>query len=175
MRRWHWIFLINVPIGLARHRAGDALHRGRARRDARPLRHRRHGAGRPRHRRARLRPARSLGLNFLPLGRGRRADRRRRRRSPVAYVVHARRTPAPDRSISRCSALPTFRASVVGGFLFRLGIGAMPFLLPLMLQIGFGMTPFQSGLITFATRARRDGHEDRRRRSSCGASASARC
>src|SRR5262249_1751901 len=37
------------------------------------------------------------------------------------------------------------------GFIFRLGLGALPFLLPLMLQIGFGMTPFQSGMITFAT------------------------
>jgi MFS family permease len=40
---------------------------------------------------------------------------------------------------------------VVGGFVFRIGIGALPFLLPLMLQIGFGMTPFQSGLVTFAS------------------------
>jgi MFS family permease len=47
--------------------------------------------------------------------------------------------------------LPTFRTSVLGGFVFRLGIGALPFLLPLMLQVGFGMTPFQSGLITFAS------------------------
>jgi MFS family permease len=45
--------------------------------------------------------------------------------------------------------LPTFRASVFGGFMFRLGIGALPFLLPLLLQLGFGLTPFQSGLITF--------------------------
>ncbi len=34
--------------------------------------------------------------------------------------------------------------------MFRLGIGAIPFLLPLMLQTGFGMTPFQSGMVTFA-------------------------
>ena len=33
---------------------------------------------------------------------------------------------------------------------FRIGIGAVPFLLPLMLQLGFGMTPFQSGHVTFA-------------------------
>ena len=39
---------------------------------------------------------------------------------------------------------------MVGGFLFRVGIGAMPFLLPLMFQLGFGMTPFQSGMLTFA-------------------------
>src|SRR5580698_2866041 len=67
--------------------------------------------------------------------------------SAVAYVIHAKRTPAPilDLNLLR---LPTFRASVVGGFLFRLGIGALPFLLPLLLQIGFNLTPFQSGLIT---------------------------
>ena len=35
--------------------------------------------------------------------------------------------------------------------MFRIGIGALPFLLPLMLQLGFNMTPFQSGLITFST------------------------
>ena len=40
---------------------------------------------------------------------------------------------------------------MTGGFIFRIGIGALPFLLPLMLQVGFGMSPFQSGLITFAT------------------------
>ena len=68
----------------------------------------------------------------------------------AAYMVHARHTdnPALDLSLFR---LPTFYASVVGGFIFRLGIGALPFLLPLMLQIGFGMTPFQSGMITFAS------------------------
>jgi EmrB/QacA subfamily drug resistance transporter len=68
--------------------------------------------------------------------------------SAVAYVVHAKRTPAPilDLNLLRLS---TFRASIFGGFLFRLGIGALPFLLPLLLQIGFNLTPFQSGLITF--------------------------
>jgi MFS family permease len=39
----------------------------------------------------------------------------------------------------------------VGGFLFRIGIGALPFLLPLLLQLGFGMTPFQSGLLMVAS------------------------
>jgi MFS family permease len=68
----------------------------------------------------------------------------------VAYLVHARHTknPALDLTLFR---LPTFFAGVTGGFIFRVGIGALPFLLPLMLQIGFGMTPFQSGLITFAS------------------------
>ena len=45
----------------------------------------------------------------------------------------------------------TFFASVVGGFLFRIGVGAVPFLLPLFLQLGFGLSPLQSGLLTFAS------------------------
>ncbi|HUD88187.1 MAG TPA: DHA2 family efflux MFS transporter permease subunit [Xanthobacteraceae bacterium] len=70
--------------------------------------------------------------------------------STTAYVVHAKRSPAPilDLNLLR---LPTFRASIVGGFLFRLGVGALPFLLPLLLQIGFDLSPFQSGLITFTS------------------------
>lgn len=67
----------------------------------------------------------------------------------TAYIIYARNVPAPVLDFSLLE-IPTFRASVVGGFLFRLGIGALPFLLPLMLQTGFGMNPFQSGLITFA-------------------------
>ncbi len=70
--------------------------------------------------------------------------------SALAYVWHARRTPAPLLDISLFS-LATFRASVLGGFIFRIGVGALPFLLPLLLQLGFNMTPFESGLITFST------------------------
>jgi EmrB/QacA subfamily drug resistance transporter len=50
-------------------------------------------------------------------------------------------------------SVPTFFAGVIGGLIFRIGIGAMPFLLPLLLQIGFGLTPFESGSLTFATAA----------------------
>jgi EmrB/QacA subfamily drug resistance transporter len=66
------------------------------------------------------------------------------------YVLHARRMAAPilDLNLLR---FPTFRASVVGGSLFRIGIGATPFLLPLLLQLGFGMSPLKSGLLTFVT------------------------
>ncbi len=45
----------------------------------------------------------------------------------------------------------TFRVGVIGGFMFRIGAGATPFLLPLLLQVGFGMTAFASGTLTFAT------------------------
>jgi len=145
---WHWIFLINVPIGVV----GMAL------------------ASRfiPNIRVERPDPfdylgfvlsgcaiaglafgLSAIGLEFLPtsivaslLGGG--------AISAVAYLIHAKRTPTPilDLNLFR---LPTFRASIFGGFLFRLGIGALPFLLPLLLQIGFRLTPFQSGLITFTT------------------------
>jgi EmrB/QacA subfamily drug resistance transporter len=65
------------------------------------------------------------------------------------YVRHYRHAPKPllDLSLLR---LPTFYAGVAGGFMFRVGIGAIPFLLPLMLQVGFGFNPLHSGLLTFA-------------------------
>jgi len=65
-----------------------------------------------------------------------------------AYVLHARVAPFPLLDLKLLS-IPTFRASVAGGSLFRIGIGALPFLLPLLFQIGFGMSPLQSGLLTF--------------------------
>ena len=70
--------------------------------------------------------------------------------SMTLYVIHARRTKSPvlDFTLLR---LPTMRAAIVGGFLFRLGVGAMPFLLPLLMQVGFGLSPFESGLITFSS------------------------
>ncbi|HYA07664.1 MAG TPA: MFS transporter, partial [Xanthobacteraceae bacterium] len=128
---WHWIFLINVPIGLvgialaSRYIANVHVERpdpfdyvgfvlsglaiaGLA-----------FGLS-------------AMGLEFLPtsvvaalLGVGAVAA--------AAYVIHAGRTPAPILDLSLLK-LPTFRASIVGGFLFRIGIGALPFLLPLLLQ-----------------------------------------
>jgi len=70
----------------------------------------------------------------------------------AAYVGHARREPNPILDLALLRS-PTFFSAVVGGFLFRVGIGAIPFLLPLMLQIGFGLTPFASGSLTFAAAA----------------------
>src|SRR6202034_3678791 len=68
----------------------------------------------------------------------------------ILYVFHARRAPAPILDL-RLLRFPTFRAGIVGGSLFRIGVGAMPLLLPLQLQLGFGMSPLKSGLLTFAT------------------------
>jgi EmrB/QacA subfamily drug resistance transporter len=67
-----------------------------------------------------------------------------------AYLVHARKVVAPvlDFSLLR---IATLRANVVAGSLFRLGIGSLSFLLPLMLQLGFNYSPFESGLLTFTS------------------------
>ncbi len=45
--------------------------------------------------------------------------------------------------------IPTFAASTIGGLFSRMVIGASPFLLALQLQIGFGLSAFQAGLLTF--------------------------
>ncbi|WP_405049771.1 MFS transporter [Rhizobium sp. 1399] len=68
--------------------------------------------------------------------------------SGILYFVHARRTPHPllDPKMFR---YPMFRAAILGASNFRMGLGALPFLMPLMLQLGFGLTPLQSGSITF--------------------------
>lgn len=70
----------------------------------------------------------------------------------LLYWRHARRHPAPllDLGLLR---IPTFMVSVLGGSLFRVGVGAVPFLLPLMLQLGFGQSALRSGLITLASSA----------------------
>ncbi|KQT83815.1 MFS transporter [Aurantimonas sp. Leaf443] len=67
--------------------------------------------------------------------------------SGLLFVRHARRVPEP---LLRLSLLrtDTLRAAMSAGILFRVGSGAVPFLLPLMLQLGFGYTPFQSGLVS---------------------------
>ncbi|MCA6111933.1 DHA2 family efflux MFS transporter permease subunit [Bradyrhizobium cenepequi] len=70
--------------------------------------------------------------------------------SMTLYVIHARRTGSPVLDFSLLN-LATLRASIIGGFMFRLGVGALPFLLPLLMQVGFGLSPFQSGLVTFAS------------------------
>jgi len=67
----------------------------------------------------------------------------------VIAVVHARRHPFPllDLSLFR---LPTFALSVWGGLFYRTAAGAIPFLLPVFLQVGLGMTAFAAGLLIFA-------------------------
>jgi EmrB/QacA subfamily drug resistance transporter len=64
----------------------------------------------------------------------------------AGYGLHASKTlyPLLELSIFR---VRTFRAAVSGSFFTRLGIGGIPFILPLLYQVGLGFTPIQSGLL----------------------------
>jgi EmrB/QacA subfamily drug resistance transporter len=64
----------------------------------------------------------------------------------AGYGIRASRTAFPllDLGLFR---LRTFRAAVSGGFFTRLGLGGIPFLFPLLYQVGLGFTPVQSGLL----------------------------
>lgn len=66
-----------------------------------------------------------------------------------AYWRHAMRVPEPLIDL-RVLRHRTFRIAIVGAVPLRISIGAVPFLLPLLMQTGFGLTPMASGLITVA-------------------------
>ena len=68
----------------------------------------------------------------------------------MAYVVHSRSISDPLLHLSMFK-VRTFRVSVLGGFVTRLGIGGLPFLLPLLFQLGLGLPAWQSGLMTMPT------------------------
>ena len=145
---WHWIFLINVPIGLA----GIAA----------TLRYlpmlESHAPGRLDVKGFLLSGIAAAGVVFgmsvisLPA------------LPPIvgiaavlagvfaacAYVRHARRTDAPVLQLTLLRK-PILRATLISSALFRIGAGSTPFLLPLLLQLSFGMNPFQSGMITFVS------------------------
>ncbi len=89
--------------------------------------------------------SRGVGSRGLALVAGR--DRGGRRRALSAY---ARRHPQPVLDF-RLMRIQTFRISVIAGTLSRISVGAMPFLLPMMLQLGFGVCAAESGMITFAS------------------------
>jgi EmrB/QacA subfamily drug resistance transporter len=145
---WHWIFLINIPIGLLG--IFMALRHIDPIKSEDPERFDLYGLVLAGIGLGGIAFGLSVaGLNLLPwsvvgaliaIG----------SISMTLYVMHARRTGSPVLDFSMLH-LATLRASIIGGFLFRLGIGALPFLLPLLMQVGFGLTPFQSGLVTFSS------------------------
>jgi EmrB/QacA subfamily drug resistance transporter len=145
---WHWIFLINIPIGLLG--IFMALRYIDPIRSEDPERFDLYGLVLAGIGLGGIAFGLSVaGLNLLPwtivaalVGIG--------TISMTLYVIHAKRTASPVLDFSMLR-LPTLRASIIGGFLFRLGIGALPFLLPLQMQVGFGLSPFKSGLVTFAS------------------------
>jgi EmrB/QacA subfamily drug resistance transporter len=145
---WHWIFLINIPIGLLG--IFMALKYIDPIRSEAPERFDLYGLVLAGIGLGGIAFGLSVaGLNLLPwsvvgalvaIG----------SISMTLYVIHARRTGSPVLDFSMLR-LATLRAAIIGGFLFRLGIGALPFLLPLLMQVGFGLSPFQSGLVTFSS------------------------
>jgi EmrB/QacA subfamily drug resistance transporter len=64
----------------------------------------------------------------------------------ASYGFHATRAAYPMLRLT-LFRIRTFRASVIGSFVTRLGIGGIPFLFPLLYQVGLGFTPIQSGLL----------------------------
>ena len=145
---WHWIFLINVPIGilgvaLVGKFLPDTIRNAPRRMDFRGFilagsSFALFAFGTAVISLPALPPWVGLVATVIGLGLG------------YLYAKHALSVEYPLFDL-RLLRFPFFRASVVAGAFFRLGMGAMPFLFPLMLQLSFGMTPFESGMITFAS------------------------
>jgi MFS family permease len=143
---WHWIFLINVPLGLAAFLAALRLIPAAASDSSRRLDW--------------------LGLALTTLGVGAlvvglELAGGQPHGTPAAASVIAgllflagavlwmRRTPNPLFELSVFSTR-TFRATATGGFVYRLTISSVPFLLPLMFQNGFGWDPLHAGAMVAA-------------------------
>ncbi|MNM75701.1 putative transport protein HsrA [compost metagenome] len=145
---WHWIFLINLPIGLL----GIVL----------VLQHVPDYHGHPHQPLDKVgfmlssAALASLMLAFESLGHGQLLGGY----WPVVllaaglmlgalYLRHARHSPAPLLNLSLLR-IPTFGIVLLGGTVFRLGSASLPFLLVLLFQLGFGLSALQAGLLTFA-------------------------
>src|ERR1700710_1638257 len=135
---WHWIFLINIPIGLLG--IFLALKYIDPIRSEDPERFDLYGLILAGIGLGGIAFGLSVaGLNLLPwtvvaalvaLG----------SISMTLYVMHAKRTGSPVLDFTLLQ-YPTLRASIIGGFLFRLGIGSPPLLLPPLVPGGFGLFP----------------------------------
>lgn len=144
---WHWIFFINVPLGLA-----AIILSLRIIPDIRETERRSFDLSGF--------ITTSVAMVSLVTAMERLGDRQPQIRPTLALAAlgfgcllysirHFRRAAAP---MVRLDALqvPTFRVTMYGGSLFRASISAVPFLLPLLFQVGFGMDPFHSGLLVLA-------------------------
>lgn len=144
---WHWIFFINVPLGLA-----AIILSLRIIPDIRETERRSFDLSGF--------ITTSVAMVSLVTAMERLGDRQPQIWPTLALAAlgfgcllysirHLRRAAAP---MVRLDALqvPTFRVTMYGGSLFRASISAVPFLLPLLFQVGFGMDPFHSGLLVLA-------------------------
>ncbi len=144
---WHWIFFINVPLGLA-----AIILSLRIIPDIRETERRSFDLSGF--------ITTSVAMVSLVTAMERLGDRQPQIWPTLALAAlgfgcllysirHFRRAATP---MVRLDALqvPTFRVTMYGGSLFRASISAVPFLLPLLFQVGFGMDPFHSGLLVLA-------------------------
>ncbi|ENT2931979.1 MFS transporter [Klebsiella pneumoniae] len=144
---WHWIFFINVPLGLA-----AIILSLRIIPDIRETERRSFDLSGF--------ITTSVAMVSLVTAMERLGDRQPQIWPTLALAAlgfgcllysirHFRRAAAP---MVRLDALqvPTFRVTMYGGSLFRASISAVPFLLPLLFQVGFVMDPFHSGLLVLA-------------------------
>ncbi|SWS68586.1 putative MFS-family transport protein [Klebsiella pneumoniae] len=144
---WHWIFFINVPLGLA-----AIILSLRIIPDIRETERRSFDLSGF--------ITTSVAMVSLVTAMERLGDRQPQIWPTLALAAlgfgcllysirHFRRAAAP---MVRLDALqvPTFRVTMYGGSLFRASISAVPFLLPLLFQVEFGMDPFHSGLLVLA-------------------------
>ncbi len=145
---WRWIFLLNVPMGLLGFVLVLRLIRNIREEDVPPLDllgFLLSGAGLA----LLVFGCENLGRDVVPplavagmLGGGVAAW--------ALYALHSRMVPHPILDL-RLLRLQTFSAATFGGGLCRLGFGAIPFLLAMLLQVGFGLSAFAAGLLTFAS------------------------
>jgi EmrB/QacA subfamily drug resistance transporter len=144
---WPWIFYINVPIGLLGMLAvwrfvpkRSQPHPGRFDSFGYLL-----AAGAIC---AAMVGAECVGVNLLPLS-GQALVWMIALGLGWAYLRHAKRRERPVLDL-KLLRIATYRANQTGGTLLRMNVGAMPFLLPLLLQGGLGWTPLQAGLMTMS-------------------------
>jgi EmrB/QacA subfamily drug resistance transporter len=147
---WRWIFLVNVPIGvvgvaLALRLIPDLPHRPAGRLDVLGLALAGTATG-----------GLVFGMDLISTGHVSGAVGvgllAAALLSGAAYALRARRQPDPllDLGLLRHR---TFMVAFVGGLPFRIGVGALPLLLPLLFQLGFGLDAFRSGLLVVAATA----------------------
>jgi EmrB/QacA subfamily drug resistance transporter len=145
---WRWIFYLNIPIGVIG--GGLALWLFENFRAPAPARFDLVGfviagvglfllelaienVGRP------MLP-RALGFIFFPLA----------LIMLLAYWHHARHSPSPVLDLNLLS-IKTFNIGTVTGGLCRMGLDATPFMLPLLFQVGFGLSPIEAGYLSFSS------------------------
>ena len=144
---WHWIFFLNVPLGVAALVVALRLIPQGREQDARPF----------------------DGIGFVLTGAAcftlvygmELVSREQASRSTAGLALlgtaviwwaawfHARRQKHPLMDL-RALSIRSYAATIRGGSCFRMAVAAVPFLLPLLFQIGFGLNAFRSGLLVLA-------------------------